>query len=268
MLIGLESESNIGIWKSARKTIFGYFFYRSSPLLSAKAAFRSLGLSFYAHRAGETAGIFAGAALLRIQYICCRYPQTRPTPRTDGLRPATFFQKVALAPALLKVKRSRSAVRSCSHENPYSVLETAKAIEEYFNEELVVLPWDRCEIYGHADGLVRYVGDGRVLLTNYDRFNKRFTRMVVNVLKQHFSDVYKLEYDVPKQHKHNWAYINWLQTDKLLLLPSFGCPEDEQAFEQISSMMPMYKGCVEMVSANDLIRHEGCLDCASWTVRM
>lgn len=92
--------------------------------------------------------------------------------------------------------------------------------------------------------------------------------MVVNVLKQHFSDVYKLEYDVPKQHKHNWAYINWLQTDKLLLLPSFGCPEDEQAFEQISSMMPMYKGCVEMVSVNDLIRHEGCLDCASWTVRM
>ena len=77
---------------------------RSSPLLSAEAALRRLGFShlgtlrqcvfrFNSHRAGETVGIFVGAALLRMQYICCRYPQTRSTPRTDGLRPATFFQE-------------------------------------------------------------------------------------------------------------------------------------------------------------------------------
>lgn len=159
-------------------------------------------------------------------------------------------------------------VEKVFHENPYSILETSKAIEDHFNAELVILPWDRCEFYGHADGLLRYVGDGRVLLTNYDRFNNGFVRRVVDVLQQHFVDVYKLEYDVPKQHKHNWAYINWLQTDKVLLIPSFGCPEDEQAFEQIASLMPMYNGCVEMVSASDLISHEGCLNCASWTVRM
>ena len=131
-----------------------------------------------------------------------------------------------------------------------------------------MLPWDRQEIYGHADGLVRYVGDGRVLVINYDRFNKGFTRKVVSVLKQHFSDVHKLEYDVPKQHKHNWAYINWLQTDKVLLIPFFGCAEDELAVEQILALMPIYEGRVEMVEANDLIRHEGCLNCASWTVRI
>lgn len=153
-------------------------------------------------------------------------------------------------------------------ENPYSVAETARAIEEHFNAELVVLPWDRYEIYGHADGLVRYAGDGRVLLTNYDRFNKGFMRKVVDVLQDHFSDVYKLSYDVPKQHNHNWAYINWLQTDKVLLIPSFGCPEDELAIAQITSFLPMYKDRVELIAANDLIRHEGCLNCASWTVKI
>ena len=86
---------------------------RSSPLHSAEAAFRRLGFSHlgtlrqcvfrvYAHRTGETVGIFAGAALLRMQYICCRYPQTRSTQRTYGLRPATFFQKVALVLTLLR----------------------------------------------------------------------------------------------------------------------------------------------------------------------
>ena len=147
----------------------------------------------------------------------------------------------------------------------YSRKDIAQAIEEHFMAELVVLPWDEDEIYGHADGLVRYIGDDRVLITNYDRFSKGFTQKVVTILWQHFKDVAKLEYNIQRQHKHNWAYINWLQTDKLLLIPSFGYPEDEQAHEQILSLMPMYRGCAEMIDARDLIKHEGCLNCASWT---
>ena len=42
--------------------------------------------------------------------------------------------------------------------------------------------------------------------------------------------------------------------------------EDEQAFEQISALMPEYEGKIVTVEATDLIRHEGCLNCASWTV--
>ena len=42
--------------------------------------------------------------------------------------------------------------------------------------------------------------------------------------------------------------------------------EDEQAFEQISTLMPEYEGKIETVEATDLIRHEGCLNCAGWTV--
>ena len=52
----------------------------------------------------------------------------------------------------------------------------------------------------------------------------------------------------------------------MLILPRFNVPEDEQAFAQISSLMPEYDGRIEMVDATDLIRYEGCLNCASWTV--
>ena len=152
-------------------------------------------------------------------------------------------------------------------ENNYSKDNLAKAIEEHFMAELIVLPWDESEIYGHADGLVRYIGNDRALITNYDRFDKSFTRKVIEALRQHFKEVFKLEYNVQRQHKHNWAYINWLQTDKVLLIPSFGYPEDEQAFKQITALMPMYQGYAEMISAKDLIRHEGCLNCVSWTIR-
>lgn len=158
-------------------------------------------------------------------------------------------------------------VEKVFRENRHLGKGLAKALEEHFMAELVVLPWDEFEFYGHADGLVRYIGDDRVLITNYDRFDEPFTRKAVGLLRQHFREAVKLEYDVPRQHKHNWAYINWLQTDRVLLIPSFGYAEDEQAFEQIVSLMPTYRGHAEMIDAKDLIRHEGCLNCASWTIR-
>lgn len=58
-------------------------------------------------------------------------------------------------------------------ENRTSWKKLAKAIEEHFMAELVILPWDESEFYGHADGLVRYIGNDRVLITNYDRFDKK-----------------------------------------------------------------------------------------------
>ena len=39
-----------------------------------------------------------------------------------------------------------------------------------------------------------------------------------------------------------------------------------EAYEQIARLMPNYKDRIEMVDATDLIRHEGCLNCASWVV--
>ena len=39
-----------------------------------------------------------------------------------------------------------------------------------------------------------------------------------------------------------------------------------EAYEQIAKLMPNYKDRIEMVDATDLIRYEGCLNCASWVV--
>lgn len=41
-------------------------------------------------------------------------------------------------------------------------------LEQLFECSIVFLPWDRSEKYGHADGIVRWVGGDTVLLTAYD----------------------------------------------------------------------------------------------------
>ena len=139
-------------------------------------------------------------------------------------------------------------------------------LENAFLSEVVFVPWDTSEIYGHTDGICRVIDENTVLITNYAQFDKRMAGRFKQCLKPHFNDVAELHFNTAKPHRNSWAYINWLQTDKVLILPKFGIPEDDQALEQISSLMPAYKGRIEQVDARDLIRYEGCLNCASWTV--
>ena len=48
-----------------------------------------------------------------------------------------------------------------------------------------------------------------------------------------------IDFKVKKRDKRNWAYINFLQTKDLILLPKFGIDEDIQAFEQIENYFIM-----------------------------
>ena len=141
-------------------------------------------------------------------------------------------------------------------------------IESALGARLVILPWDANEEFGHSDGICRYIGGDRVLLTNYVDFDRRMAERFRNILKSCFKQVEELTFNTHrKPHKHSWAYINWLQTEQVLILPKFGIEEDEQALEQISRLMPEYAGRIEMVNASDLVIHGGCFNCCSWTIR-
>ena len=109
--------------------------------------------------------------------------------------------------------------------------------------------------------IIRLLGDTSALHIWKIPEAARFRR----ILRAHFTNVHELSFRATKPHKYSWAYINWLQTDKVLILPKFGIPEDQEAYEQISRLMPQYDGRIEMVDATDLIRYEGCLNCVSWT---
>ncbi len=147
---------------------------------------------------------------------------------------------------------------------PYAYL--CRSLRMSLGAEPVFIPWDTNEIYGHTDGIVRFIDGDSILMTNYAQWDARMAERFKKCLKPHFRQIKELKFNVRKPYKNNWAYINWLQTDKVLILPKFNVPEDEQAFRQISKFMPQYAGRIEMVDATDLIRYEGCLNCASWTV--
>ena len=137
-------------------------------------------------------------------------------------------------------------------------------LEEAFRNKIIFLPWDRNEKYGHSDGIIHYLGDNRVLMTNYSDFDKTFAKNYLRVLEKHF-DVVTLTYNVKRKHERSWAYINFLQVGNIVLVPQLGIPEDEQALEQISKALPDCE--VVGIPALEAVRRGGALNCISWNIK-
>lgn len=141
--------------------------------------------------------------------------------------------------------------------------EVQRLLEEAFECDIIFLPWDRKEIFGHSDGIVHYVGDNRVLMTNYADFDAAKSNKILNLLEKHV-EVIPLRYNVKRKHERSWAYINFLQIGNLVLVPQLGIPEDEQSLLQIRDAMPRCK--VMGVPALEAVRKGGALNCISWNV--
>lgn len=167
---------------------------------------------------------------------------------------------------VVKCKDCAIMVDKVFQENPTrSETEIRDELERLFECEVIFIPFDKAEYYGHADGVVRFISDNKVLLTNYADYDHIHTDKILNVLTKHF-EVETLHYEVEQPNKFSWAYINFLQTADALLVPTFGIDEDAQAIEQIRKLYPKYKNSIQGVKVNSFVRNGGALNCISWNI--
>lgn len=142
--------------------------------------------------------------------------------------------------------------------------EVESILRDKFKCDIIFLPWDKDEIYGHSDGIVHYAGEGRVLMTNYEDFEPKIAREMTMRLERRF-EVIHLKYKSKRKHMRSWAYINFLQTEQLIMVPQLGIEEDEQALEQIGSL---FSDCETIgIPALEAVRRGGALNCISWNVK-
>ena len=143
--------------------------------------------------------------------------------------------------------------------------EVERILKDAFRCDILFLPWDRKETFGHSDGIVHYAGDGKILLTNYDDSSLYYFRRFRKVLEKQF-EVVPLKYATKRRHARSWAYINFLQIGKLVLVPQLGLEEDGQALEQIANALSDFE--VIGIQALEAVRRGGGLNCISWNVSM
>lgn len=152
---------------------------------------------------------------------------------------------------------------------PAELIEKLKLIFEV--EKIVLIPWDKAnEEYGHADGMVRFIDDNTVLLQGYfDEYDEVFKQKLYSSLEQNGLHWKKLKYNVDKaDEENNWAYMNFLQTKDLILIPGLGIDEDEQALKQIKEYFPEYakNDRIKQIDVSEIIGDGGALNCISWTI--
>lgn len=138
-------------------------------------------------------------------------------------------------------------------------------LEDLLEAEIVLIPWDREEEFGHADGMVRYIEGNRVLMNNYAKFDPLFRDKLISALIPHFK-VEEFFYYTPRHSQYSWAYINFLQIGSTIFVPGLGIDEDLLAVEKIQATYPNCK-VIKIDGCQDLVRDGGALNCISWNIK-
>lgn len=147
----------------------------------------------------------------------------------------------------------------------YDKTKLIERLEELFEvDHIVLIPWPKAEDYGHSDGMLRFIDEKTVLINEVEKLPSLEKR-----LKEHGLNWEYLQFKVNKKSKDNWAYINFLQTKDLILLPKLNIDEDEQAFEQMKIYYPDYarNNRITQVDMTEIVKEGGALNCISWTIR-
>ncbi len=148
----------------------------------------------------------------------------------------------------------------------YSKTELIDKLKKTFEvEKIILIPWDKKEKFGHSDGVLRFINNNTVLINEIYEYD---TKLLYR-LRQNGIDYEFLKFKVNRKDKRNWAYINFLQTKDLILLPKLKIDEDKQAMEQIEKYYPDYAkdNRIVQIDMSKVIKFGGALNCISWTIK-
>jgi agmatine/peptidylarginine deiminase len=154
----------------------------------------------------------------------------------------------------------------------YNENELIKQLEILFEtDRIIIIPKDPEDIYGHSDGSVRFIDNDTVLINwYYKAYDEYFRKRMVDSITEKGLNYEWLDLglDGDKINNYNWAYINFLQTEDLILVPKLGIKEDDIAYSQICKLYKSYadRGRVFQVNSRQIVENEGALNCISWTI--
>ncbi|MBD5314623.1 MAG: agmatine deiminase family protein [Bacteroides sp.] len=131
-----------------------------------------------------------------------------------------------------------------------------------FQADIIFIPWDKEEDYGHVDGMVRSLGKGKLMINCYQDIDDKFDCMLKYALSDRF-DLCQLSYG---KHcsKLSWCHLNYLELNNVIIVPTVGIKSDELALQQIRQ----YTGKRAIpLKMKEIVKEGGGLHCITWTMR-
>lgn len=135
-------------------------------------------------------------------------------------------------------------------------------------DRLILIPQEPGDITGHADGVVRFVNSDSVVVNDYRRLDPEYGLRLLAILEAAGLEVHDVPYQPGSGSSRGMPsavgnYVNFLQVGTVLIMPSYGLPEDGQAREEFTRC---FSNCsVNALDCRGLARFGGLLNCVSWT---
>jgi agmatine deiminase len=134
--------------------------------------------------------------------------------------------------------------------------------------EIIVIPSQKSDLTGHADGMVRFVNRNTILGNDRELEYKYWKNGINKVVANHnlrYIDVPFFE-DKGRSGSAIGIYVNYLEVKDLIVLPVFEVPgnKDDEAVQLFKEIFPDRK--IETINYSDVALHGGVLNCSTWTV--
>ena len=142
-------------------------------------------------------------------------------------------------------------------------------LDSELGHPVIIIPWTPHEddVYGHSDGFIKWCGDNRILMGNHGDCYPEEAASIRRILESYGFEVteirFKAKVDTPC-YEFNWAYINFLQVGKNIIMPKFNIEEDAIAQQYIQEA---FQYCnIRQIEMAEIAKKGGALHCLSWNV--
>ena len=133
-------------------------------------------------------------------------------------------------------------------------------LERILAARVIIIPALKSDMTGHADGMVRFVDEATVV-GNRTPYKNGHEQKIKKLLKRYGINVIDFPYFDSKGISAVGTYLNFLETDDTIFLPTFGHEMDSEA---ISAAKSIFRKKIGPVRCEDIAKEGGCLNCISW----
>ena len=147
-----------------------------------------------------------------------------------------------------------------------------KRLENIFKvDRIIFVPTHPADFTGHADGIVRFLNNNTVLINGSSEIVTKKEKEFQLRLRLALHNA-GLEYiEIPsnternKNNKQaNGEYLNFLQMENVLIIPTFGIKEDDIVVKKFEAL---FLGLtIATVISNEIANEGGILNCISWNI--
>ncbi|MFA9214490.1 MAG: agmatine deiminase family protein [Candidatus Methylacidiphilales bacterium] len=134
-------------------------------------------------------------------------------------------------------------------------------------DNLYFVPEQPGDFTGHSDGMVRFIDDQSVIINDYKKEKEEFYRAFEIAIHNTGLNYITIPYNVynNKSNDHaNGDYINYLQMQNTVIIPTFGIAEDDIAVKQLETIFAGQT--ITTVESNEIAYDGGILNCITWNI--